>query len=41
MSETPALSAEDKPAAKGSFGRGLVVALPLSLVAWLVFFWLA
>jgi hypothetical protein len=40
MSELPAASGPEEPVAseKGSFARGLLVALPLSLVAWLVFF---
>lgn len=42
MRESPNLSGvgEASAGAKGSFARGLRFALPLSLVAWLVFFWL-
>jgi hypothetical protein len=42
MRESPAVSSGDEPAVSetGSFARGLLIALPLSLVAWLVFFWL-
>lgn len=42
MRESPDLSgvSEASAGAKGSFATGLLLALPLSLVAWLVFFWL-
>jgi uncharacterized membrane protein len=42
MRESSAPADEDKAAArgKGSFARGLLVALPLSFAAWLVIFWL-